>query len=362
MATIYDVARKAGVSPKTVSRVLNAGDPVSARTREAVEAAIRELNYQPSSAARTMRSNRSGLIGLITQALSMDLGDPQPRGLPDLFIVQGIQQGLRQSDKTLLIADTGGDPHRAPALIDTFLRYQVEGLIYVTDSLRQVNLPTLPQDRPVVLVNCYDGKGTPSVIPDDERGQYSLIRELIAAGHERIAYLTLQDGVTATARRTGGYRRALSEAGIDFDKSLVMAGDMDGNQAETQLLWDAIDRVLNLPEPPTALCFGNDRMALKGFGILRSRGLRIPDDISVAGYDNYKIISETLYPPLTTVELPYETMGVRAAERLLAAIADGGAVEPSSPLLVSGPVHWRGSTTKRSGQVVSLDTQWRTPR
>jgi LacI family transcriptional regulator len=124
---------------------------------------------------------------------------------------------------------------------------------------------------------------------------------------------------------------------------------MDG---ETQVLWDAIDRMLRLDNPPTVFCCGNDRLALKVYGILRSRGLRVPDEISVAGYDNYRIIAETLYPPLTTVELPYTAMGVRAAQRLLGLMSGEGQNDPS-PAIVAGPVHWRGSVTDRRPYNVS---------
>ena len=181
MATIYDVARVAKVSPKTVSRVLNGDAPVGRETRVAVEAAIAQLGYVPSNAARMMRSNRSGLVGLITGAISTTQEPTQPAGLPDLFIVQGIQQAMAQSGMTLMIADTGGQLDKAAPLIQTFLCHRVEGLIYVAEYHQHVALP------------------------------------------------------------------------------------------------------------------------------------RVPDEISVAGYDNYRVIAETLYPPLTTVDLPYAAMGVRAA-------------------------------------------------
>ena len=139
---------------------------------------------------------------------------------------------------------------------------------------------------------------------------------------------------------------ALAEAGISFDPVLVDPTELEQAEGETQLLWDSIDRMLSLPEPPTVFCCGNDKMALTVYGILRSRGLRVPDDISVAGYDNHRVIAETLYPPLTTVELPYNAMGARAAQRLMAMIS-GESRDDRGPLLVSGPVHWRQSVTER---------------
>jgi LacI family transcriptional regulator len=345
MATIYDVARLAGVSPKTVSRVLNGDGPVGAATRDLVDTAIARLGYVPSNAARMMRSSRSGLVGLITGAISMAEG-AKPSGLPELVIVQGIQQAFSRTPMTLMIADTGGRLDRVPALFDTFLRHRVEGLIYVAEYHQEVRLPAIPEGTPLVLANCFDRIGTPAVLPDDRRGMHDLTKRLIAAGHRRIGYLTLFAALPATRLRTEGYRAALAEAGIAFDPALVDPTELEHVQGETQLLWDSIDRMLNLPDPPTVFCCGNDKMALTVYGILRSRGLRLPDDISVAGYDNHRVIAETLYPPLTTVELAYNAMGARAAQRLMALIS-GESRDDRGPTLVTGPVHWRQSVTER---------------
>jgi len=347
MATIYDVAKAANVSPKTVSRVLNGDAPVGRKTREAVNAAIAALGYVPSSAARMMRSNKSGLVGLITGAISATSAEPaQPAGLPELLLVRGIQQTIGPSGKTLMIADTGGRLDRVPELIKTFLEHRVEGLIYVAEYHQKVALPPVPEDTPIVLTNCFDDAGTPAVLPDDRRGQRDLVARLVAAGHSRIAYLTLREDIVATKLRKQGYRDALAEAQLPYDAALVQCGELNDPEGETQVLWDAIDRMLRLPNPPTVFCCGNDRQALKVYGILRSRGLRVPDEISVAGYDNYRVIAETLYPPLTTVELPYTAMGVRAAQRLLGLIS-GESRDDTSPAIVAGPVYWRGSVIER---------------
>lgn len=355
MSTIYDVAKKAGVSPKTVSRVLNSDAPVGEKTRAAVEKAIDELGYVPSSAARMMRSNKSGLIGLITGAISAGAEPAEPSGLPDLYIVQGIQSVISRSKKTLMIADTGGSADRVTELMQTFVEHRVEGLIYVTDHHQKVQLP-IRINTPLVLANCQDDANTTAVIPNDERGQYELVTELIKAGHTRIAYLTLAADATATSLRTRGYKKALGETNIEFDQELVVMSFIDQPEGASQLLWDVIDRLLSLPVPPTVLCCGNDEMALRAYGILRSRGIRVPEDISVAGYDNYRAIAETLYPPLTTVELPYWAIGAKAGQLLLDKIDDKD-FKSESPHLVGGPVHWRSSVITKSEKVVNLETR-----
>ena len=357
MATIYDVAKAAGVSPKTVSRVLNGDAPVGKKTRESIEKAMAELGYVPSNAARMMRSNRSGLVGLITGAISHSPEAAEPTGLPDLFIVQGIQSIMATSGKTLMIADTGGKSEQVPHLIRTFLQHRVEGLIYVADYHQKVELPPIPADSHVVLANCFDDHGTPAILPDDKRGQYSLVSKLIESGHSRIGYLTLSYGMVATKLRVDGYKDALSDAGISFDPALVAVADMEGRDGETQLLWDAIDRMISLPNPPTVLCCGNDKMAMRVYGILRSRGIKVPEQMSVAGYDNYRVISETLYPPLTTVELSYSAMGAQAAQRLLSLI-QGEDTDQSNPLKVAGPVCWRSSVTT-ANNVTKLQSKGR---
>ena len=360
MATIYDVADRAGVSPKTVSRVLNGDGPVGEKTKAAVEAAMRDLGYVRSNAARMMRAQKSGIVGLITGAISTKNQPMQQQGLPDLFIVQGIQRVLGPSGMTVMIADTDGRQDRVPHLIDTFLSHRVEGLIYVAEYHQEVNLPPVPADTPLVLANCFDTKGSPAILPDDRRLQADLVRRVIQAGHRRVGFLALRPDMAAGQLRPMGYRDALAEAGIAYDPALLAHVDFDQPEAGPQLLWDTIDRFLRLPQPPTVLCCGNDQMALMVYGILRSMGRKLPEDISVAGFDNYRAIAETLYPPLTTVDLPYIALGVRAGERLLSLISgetpDAQSPSPSSPVLVTGPVHWRSSVTERPVSVVRLQS------
>jgi len=339
---------------------MNGDGPVGEKTRLAVEDAMRALGFVRSNAARMMRAQKSGIIGLITGAISLDYQNYHNHGLPDLFIVQGIQRALEASGMTVMIADTAGRQERVAPLIDTFLSHRVEGLIYVAEHHQKVALPKLPEDTPLVLANCFDDQGTPAVLPDDRRGQYELVRRLIAAGHRRIGYLALRASIVAGTLRPQGYREALAEAGIPFDPDLFTHTNFELPDAGPQLLWDAIDRMMRLPNPPTVLCCGNDQMALQVYGLLRTMGRRVPDDVGVAGYDNYRAIAETLYPPLTTVDLPYNAMGVRAGELLLSLIAGGDAhlsapLPTQSPIYVAGPVLWRSSVSEvRSAKLLQM--------
>lgn len=340
MATIYDVAARAGVSAKTVSRVINGDAPVSDATRAKVETAIAALGYIPSSAARVMRSSKSGLVGLITGAISRTGENARVHGLPDMFLIKGIQQKIRAEGKTLMIADIDNDAGRIEPLMRTFMEHRAEGVLYVAEYHREVVLPKMPGHCPLVLVNCFDAAGTPSVLPDDEQGQYDLVREIAAHGHRRIAYVTLPPDIEATRLRTQGYRRALADCGLFYDADLVRTGYPDHRNDSASLL-AAVVALLALPQPPTVICCGNDEMAVRVYGILRTRGVRVPEEVSVAGYDNHSAIAETLFPPLTSTELPYLRMGRLAAEMLFAHIRQPQPV--SEPLKVAGETIWRQS-------------------
>ncbi|WP_417310172.1 LacI family DNA-binding transcriptional regulator [Devosia sp.] len=353
MATIYDVARVAGVSPKTVSRVLNGAAMVNAKTRDAVHAAMEDLNYVPSSAARTMRSQRSGLVGMITGAISTS-PHTEVSGLPEIYLVQGAQRVFAEHNMTLLIADTGGHAERAPELLTTFREHRVEGVLYVAEYHQEVRLPANLGETKMVLVNCFDHHGTPCVLPDDEAGQYQLVDGLIRRGHHRIGFLTLPERQAAQPLRTAGYRRALAEHGLPFDDGLVQTGALSDAAHEYDLLWDALDRMFKIDNPPTVICCANDKMAMRVYGLLRERGLNIPREISVAGYDDYRMIAEYLHPGLTSAELPYGTMGARAAEKLMRLIS--GTTKPNEPSqeLVSAPVAWRESVEPRDTNVTPI--------
>lgn len=343
MPTIYDVAKYAGVSPKTVSRVLNNDAPVKDSTRLAVQNAIAELGYIPSSAARALRSQRSGLIGLITGAIDDRAEIADIRGLPDMFLVQGAQKAAAEAGKTVMVADTNGKSERFIELINYFQQYRAEGVIYVSEFHQKIELPILSENYPIVLLNCFDERQTPAVVPDDEHGQFELVGRMIAKGHRRIAYLTLPENIIATKLRLAGYRAALAEANIAFDPKLVATGYTDRTN-DIRDLWTALDAVLNQPNPPTALCCGNDEMAMRIYGMLRTRGVKIPEAISVAGYDNHTQIAETLYPALSTAELPYHAMGQRAIQLLLN-LKDIHFTQP--PLVIQGETVWRDSVLAR---------------
>ena len=237
-----------------------------------------------------------------------------------------------------------GQPGQMEPLIRTFMEHRAEGILYVAGFHQEVLLPEVPNRCPMVLVNCFDSAGTPAVLPDDEAGQYGLVRRIIQSGHKRIAYVTLQPGVEATRLRLAGYRRALADSDIVFDPDLVQTGYPNFSNDSGSLI-SAILKLLSLPLPPTVICCGNDEMAVRVYGILRTRGVRVPEQVSVAGYDNHSAIAETLFPPLTSTELPYLRMGAMAADLLFQHIEHPtGAVQP---VKVVGETIWRQSVINK---------------
>ena len=238
----------------------------------------------------------------------------------------------------------GGDARNIPGLVRTFAEHRVEGLFYVAPYHRLVELPETKGVGEVVIANGFDAAGTPSVVPDDYAGQKALTERLIEIGHRRIAYLTLPEDLVATRERTQGYIDAHTEAGLEVDPKLIRPADSLSTSPDDRrsVLKYALDSVLALPKPPTVICTGNDRLALQFYGRLRSRGIRVPEDISVAGYDDYRLISETLYPLLTTVELPYFRIGQTAAHMLLNRLS-GKEPPKAETVRVAGAVKWRDS-------------------
>ncbi len=229
---------------------------------------------------------------------------------------------------------------KAASLVDAFQRHRVAGLIHVAEYHQKTALPAISDGTPAVLANCFDDRGTSAILPDDRRSQNDLVERLITAWHRLIGYLTLRPEIAADPLRRDGYRLALAEAGIVHDPALMENCDLEGPEGTTQLLWGAIDRMLRLANPTTVFYCGNDKMALKIYGVLQHMGRKVPVEVSVAGDDSYRVIADTLYPPLTTVDLPWTAMGVRAAQRLLAMIS-GEVREDKVPTLVVGPVYWR---------------------
>jgi LacI family transcriptional regulator len=304
-----DVARLAGVSRTTVSFVVNGVTDVaiSAATRAKVWAAVEQLGFHPNELARGLRSSRSTVLGLVTSAIATT---PYAVG-----IIKGAQEAATRHGRTLLIVDTDGAGEPMLTTAAAMTRWQAAGLILATDHHRALaltgDLTGLP---PTVLVNCVDADGRlPAVVPDERQGGRLATATLIEAGHTRIGLVNGPPDYPASAGRLAGWRDAHAAAGLAVDERLVRVGDWWQESGYAH----AAD-LLDLPDPPTALFCANDWMAMGAYDLLRERGLRIPADVAVVGFDNREEIAAHLRPALTTVALPYREMGRRAVDHLVA--------------------------------------------
>jgi LacI family transcriptional regulator len=307
MSTLREVAKRAGVSIKTVSRIVNCDAAVNAKTRAAVQHHLTLMNYVPNHAARQMRSGASSVFGLMTDAVATT-----PYSVD---IVRGAQAALRENHQTLLIASSDGDPEREAELWQMFRAHRVAGVVYAAMFHRSHDVGQPAFDKSIVLANCFASKGDkPSIIPDDEIGGYTQAKYLLQRGHRRIGIVTLVPDLEATRLRGLGMRRAFAEAGAAFDETLELRGAHGVLGCEVMVAYEVTREMLSKPNRPTAIICGNDTLAMQVYFAAGSLGLSIPDDLSVIGFDDLKLISETLYPQLTTVALPYFEIGRRAVE------------------------------------------------
>lgn len=318
--TMKDVALHAGVSRTAVSLVLNNRFDVTLATdtRQRVLSAAAELGYRPNAGARALAQQRSDWFGLVTEIVTAPFAVDVIKGAADRAMADG---------KFLLIASTDADPATETAAIERLLEQRVEGLIYAATWHRGVTVPDIAREVPTVLVNCFDIEGRfPAVVPDEQAGGHRATARLLSAGHRRIGFINLDAGIPAAIGRRNGYLAALAEAGVGSDEALEVTGHATADGG-----FVAAEQLLNLPDPPTAIFCANDRMAMGAYDAIKERGMRIPDDVAVIGFDNQELIAGYLRPKLTTVALPFEQMGAIGVD-LLAAITAG---EPAATNIVT---------------------------
>lgn len=315
------VAKHAGVSRTTVSFVINdvPNSNIPAETQQRVWDAVNELGYRPNAVARNLRSQRTHTIGLISDSIATT---PYAG-----MMIQGAQEVAWGHEKLLLLVNTGGDQRMEHDAVEALLERQVEGILYASMYHREVTPPPTVYEVPTVLVDCFVADGSlPCVVPDEVGGGFAATELLIRAGRRHIAMINSQDPIPATFGRYQGFRDALLAAGLPFDESLVLAapGNQPGGYA-------AAMRFLSQDDRPTAIFCFNDRVAMGAYLAAADLGLRIPDDLSIIGFDNQETIAAWLRPALTTMQLPHHAMGIWAATHLMQIIS-GTAQVKSQPV------------------------------
>nr|WP_299856659.1 LacI family DNA-binding transcriptional regulator [Sphingomonas bacterium] len=304
--TIKDVSRTAGVSIKTVSRVLNNEKYVGAETRARVEAAVAALNFRPSAAARSLAGKRSWQIALICDNPSPYYVYEMQSGIRDRCAQDGVRMIAQPYDR-----DSATLLDDVESLVDAT---HVDGLILTPPVTDFGAVLDLLQRRGVRFVRISPGTQldlTPSSFLDNEAAAIAMTRHLIGLGHRRIGFVMGHKSYATSAQRLAGYMRALQEAGIELDLGLVKQGGYDfasGSVAGEELL--ALDR------PPSAIFASNDDMAAGVLAVAHHRGLAVPHALSVAGFGD-DALAGYVWPPLTTIRQPTRRMGYEAADMLL---------------------------------------------
>ncbi len=309
MTTIREVALRAGVSPSTVSHIINNTRFVAPETRERVLAAMAELNYRPNILARSLRRGETRTIGLIL-----------PDSANPFFaeIARAIEDAAFRAGYSVILGNTENDLARERVYIDVFLQKQVDGLIFVAtgdqspslEELLRLNLPVVAVDRRLT------GLAIDAVLTDNLQGGLLATRYLLARHHRRIGCITGPSHLTPSAERVVGYRQALREAGIGIDEQLIRRGDFLPRSGY-ELTLD----LLRLDPPPTALFVCNDMMAIGALRALAEAGWRVPDDCAVIGFDDIDLAS-FVNPPLTTIRQDKGALAEESVRLLLERIAD----------------------------------------
>lgn len=306
--TITDIARLAKVSKSTVSRVLNESSPVHPEKREAVLAAMERLNYHPNQVARSLAGGSSMTLGVVTQNIGSPFYDS---------VTQGVIHGLAGTGFSPLFADGQWDPQLESAAIQTLLNRNVDGLIMVGGKLDGRELEKLRRGKPTIAVARYArGWKGPSIAIDNFAAALEVTRYLIRAGHRRIAHIMGIPDHQDALDRYRGYCEAYQETSLERDPELVAEGNFSSQSGVL-----AVESFLYRGVSFSAIFAANDEMAMGARLALYRRGIRVPEDVSIIGFDDQPS-SAYMTPPLTTVRQPAVEMGTASAEALLKLLAN----------------------------------------
>jgi LacI family transcriptional regulator len=303
--TIKDVANLAGVSPMTVSRVINGSDRVSPDTQRRVERAIAELGYIPSRLARGLSARKTGTLALIVP----DVSNPF-----FTLIVRAAEDVARRSTYRVILCDTRADLAVERDVIEELIAHRVEGIVIAPVSdrskphlarLARFDVPFVLIDRTVTGIECD------AVVGESVGGAQQLVEHLIGLGHRRIGLIVETDEVSTARQRRRGYEAAVRAAGLELDPALVevQTPDPDGGFA-------GMSRLLSSDEPPSAVFAVNNLVALGAIEAVREAGLEVPNDVALVCFDDIEFASR-LYPFLTAMEQPAETFGTLGTQLLL---------------------------------------------
>lgn len=332
--TIRDVARQAGVSHQTVSRVINGSEDVLPETRAMVEAAIEQLGYRPSAIARSMARGSTHTLAIIS---------PNLTDYTFASVIEGAEVEARQHNYFVL-SSSASDLQAFQGLVDELVGHRrVDGLI-VINPYADDRYQHIPKNFPVVFVGARShDENVCSISLDDEKVAYEATQHLISLGHKRIGLVTGPMEEDCSKDRCEGFRRALNEAGIAYDESLVFEGDWSASSGS-----DALADFVKKGNLPTAVFAQNDRMAMGVMRAARDANLNVPDQLSVIGVDDMPL-SSYFDPPLTTMQQDMPLIGREAIRKLMDIIRNKTVQQ--TVLKLPAQLVVRQSTIKGGGKV-----------
>ena len=320
MPTITDVAREAGVSASTVSHVINETRFVSDQVKQRVHAAMEALNYQPNVIARSLRTRETLTVGVVVSDVTNPFFTSIVRAIEDEVLKQGYN---------IILCDTDEKPEREQAYLRLLMGRRVDGLIVAPSSGNADLLRSaIESGLPVVLLDrSIPGLTADVVLSDNESGAFDAVSYLIGMGHRRIGIIAGRLEVSTGADRMAGYVRAIRTHGIPADESLIEVAKF-----KRDIAYDKTMKMLNRAEPPTALFVCNNVMTAGTMAALKAAGKKVPEDISVIGFDDSEWAA-LMDPPLTVVAQPIVELGTRAAQTLMRRISRGRVKTPRAVVL-----------------------------
>ena len=306
MATLKDVAQEANVSVSTVSRVFNNPEKVSPSTRDRVREAVDTLGYQPSRVARRLRleEGTARLLGLV-------IPDIQNPFFAD--VTRGVEDVAQDHEYALILSNSDEDPAKQRVAVDTLVTEDVDGVIVPPVSMNDPEVQRLVDSE--IAVVCVDrrmeGARVDTILSDNRQGAYDAVAHLIDLGHERIGFIGGISHISTLAERREGYERALRDHGLAVDPALVKDEEHHRERGRRHA-----EELLDLNQPPTALFTGNNLTTLGTLSALNQRGVKVPGEMALVGYDDVPW-AQALNPPPTVIDQPGDEIGRRAAEILL---------------------------------------------
>jgi LacI family transcriptional regulator len=330
MSTIKDVAKKTGLSLSTISKYLNGGH-VREENRQAIEQAVAELDYSVNYFARSLKSARSRTVGILLPTISSPFFGRVVAAMDPVFQEAGYES---------VVCSYNFNRELELQKLEFLAHKHVDGLIYVPESATMDEIAARVSGTPLIMLDrTVPGASCDRIVVDNLNAVYMAVEHLIGRGHRRIGLICGPMRISTALERATGYRRVLADYSLPVDESLIRSGNYDVESG-----YRLFGELLDLPDPPTALCVTSYDMTIGAITAAHERGVALPADVDFIGYDNIDLCS-VVNPPLEIIEQPMEAMGAEAAKLILARVS--GDDSPSRLLRLKAKIAKQGAAPIR---------------